>query len=134
MPGPGSGVGCPLPIRCRDSVRWVGFGVVRSRWASTIAPSAAVISRALVISNGNTYVVKISVARPGMLFEPNAAVAGAAGPIAACPTTRDSSTSRPMPTTAAASRWPRIVSMTESADVIPTIMSTNRNSISTAPV
>ena len=39
-----------------------------------------------------------------------------------------------MPPMAAHSRWPRIVSMIESAAVMPTIMSTNRNSISTAPV
>ena len=33
---------------------WVGFGVSRSRWASTIAPMAAVISRALVASKAKT--------------------------------------------------------------------------------
>ena len=36
----------------------------RSRCASTIAPSAAVISSALVTSNANTYLVKISAAEP----------------------------------------------------------------------
>ena len=33
---------------------WVGLGSRRSRWASTIAPSAAVISRALVASKAKT--------------------------------------------------------------------------------
>src|SRR5665811_22940 len=70
VPGPGSGVGRPLATRRRASTRWVGFGVVRSRWASTIAPSAAVISRALVISNGKTYLVKISTARSLTLSAP----------------------------------------------------------------
>ncbi len=54
VPGPGSGVGRPLATLRVDSIRWVGRGVVRSRCASTIAPSAAVISRALVTSKGNT--------------------------------------------------------------------------------
>ena len=44
----------PLSIFARDTSRWVGLRVVRSRCARTIAPSAAVISRALVTSNGNT--------------------------------------------------------------------------------
>ena len=39
-----------------------------------------------------------------------------------------------MPASPAHSRWPLIVSMIESAALMPTIMSTNRNSISTAPV
>src|SRR5262249_52339807 len=63
-PGGGSGATWPLSILRRATSRCVGLGVVRSRCASTIAPSAAVISRALVTSNGNTYVVKISCARP----------------------------------------------------------------------
>jgi hypothetical protein len=54
VPGPGSGAGRPLATRSRDRSRWVGLGVMRSRCASTMAPSAAVISRALVTSNGNT--------------------------------------------------------------------------------
>src|SRR5260370_4611099 len=70
VPGPGNGVGRPLATRRRDSIRWVGFGLVRSRCASTIAPSAAVISRAPVASNGNTYLVKTSVARPLTFSEP----------------------------------------------------------------
>ena len=77
------------PPAGRDRSRCVGFGLVRSRCASTIAPSAAVISSALVTSNGNTYVVKISLASPVTLSAPFAAVVGAAGPIAACPMTED---------------------------------------------
>ena len=54
--------------------------------------------------------------------------------IEACPTMRLSSTSRAIPATPAASRCPGIVSRKESAVLTPTIMSTNRNSMSTAPV
>ncbi len=53
-PGGGSGWTWPLSILRRATSRCVGLGEVRSRCASTIAPSAAVISRALVTSNGNT--------------------------------------------------------------------------------
>src|SRR5215469_1506728 len=133
-PGPGSGVGCSLSTRCRDRSRWVGLGARRSRWASTMAPSAAVISSAAVASNGNTYVVKIRRAMPCTLRVPYRAVAGAAGPIAACPTIRASSTNRAIPATAAPSRCPGMFSCSESLALTPTIMSTNRNSISTAPV
>ena len=117
-----------------DRSRWVGLGLVRSRCASTIAPSAAVISRALVTSNGKTYVVKMRAAIAPTFADPKFGPPGAAGPMTACPTTRLSSTSRPIPARPAASRWPLIVSVTESAEVTPTIMSTKRNSISTAPV
>ena len=99
-----------------------------------MAPSAAVISRAAVTSNGKTYLVKISVASPRTLLTPYRIPAGAAGPIAACPMTRLSSTRNAMAATPAASRWPAIVSRRESFELTPTIMSTNRNSISTAPV
>jgi len=40
--------------RCLLCSRWDSRGTMRSRWASTIAPSAAVMSRALVTSNGKT--------------------------------------------------------------------------------
>ena len=133
-PGPGSGVGCPPATRCFDMSRWVSLGAMRSRWASTIAPSAAVISRAAVASNGNTYLLKISCARPWMFAVPYWAPAGAAGPITACPTMRASSTSRAIPATPAPSRCPGMFSLSESTALTPTIMSTNRNSISTAPV
>ena len=72
-----------------------------------MAPSAAVISRAVVTSNGNTYLVKIRVASPLMLA---AAVRGAArgrgGPMAACPTIRLEQDQQADPGEAAASRWP----------------------------
>ena len=45
-------------------VRWVRFWVSRSRCASTIAPSAAVISSAEVTSKANTYLVNSSCASP----------------------------------------------------------------------
>ena len=85
-------------------------------------------------SNGYTYVVKIRRGDAVTLALPNFAVAGAAGPMAAWPTVRTSSTSRAIPARPAASRCPLIVSTMESAAVTPTIISTNRNSISTAPV
>src|SRR5581483_4269790 len=52
-PGPGSGASCAPPRSTRSSIRsrWVRLGVVRSRCASTIAPSPAVMSSALVASN-----------------------------------------------------------------------------------
>jgi len=112
----------------------VGLGVVRSRCASTIAPSAAVISRALVASNGNTYVVKISVARPVRLAALLAAVAGCAAPIAACPIPTISSTANAPPAMPAHRRCPLIVSTSESPEVMPISITTNRKSISTAPV
>ena len=46
----------------------------------------------------------------------------------------ESSTSRPIPASPAATRWPLIVSTIESLARMPTIIRTNRNSISTAPV
>ncbi len=51
VPGGGRVETCSPRTRASDSSRCVGLGVRRSRWASTIAPSAAVISRALVTSN-----------------------------------------------------------------------------------
>ena len=134
MPGPGSGAGRPLATRWAARSRWVGFGLMRSRCASTIAPTAAVISRALVISNGYRYLVKIRLASVVTFPLPNLALFGAAGPITALPTTRLSRTSMAIPPSVAHSRWPRIVSMIESAAEMPTIIKTNRNSMRTAPV
>ena len=92
------------------------------------------ISSAPVTSNGNTYVVKISVASPVRLSAPFAAVSGSAGPMAACPMPRIRSTNRPIAASPAASRWPLIVSTIESDELMPISISTNRNSMSTAPV
>ena len=41
---------------------------------------------------------------------------------------------KPRPQTAASQRWPLSVSLSESAAVTPTSMTTNRNSIMIAPV
>ena len=49
------------------SSRWVLRRSKRSRWASTIAPRAAVISSAPVSSNAHRYWVKISAASPSTL-------------------------------------------------------------------
>ncbi len=99
-----------------------------------MAPTAAVISRALVISNGNRYLVKIRFAS-ALTFElPNLAVALGAPPITAFPTTRASRISIAMPASPAHRRCPLMVSMIESAALMPTIMRTNRNSMRTAPV
>ena len=112
----------------------MGFGVVRSRCASTIAPTAAVISSAPVTSNGNTYVVKISRASPVRLADPFAAVNGLAGPMAACPMLTIRITNRPIAASPAAIRWPLMVSTIESDELMPISMRTKRNSMSTAPV
>src|SRR3984957_13612192 len=64
-PGPGSGVGYPPgPNRSMDISRCVLRRSKRSRCARIIAPTAAVISRALVSSNAHRYCEKISAARP----------------------------------------------------------------------
>ncbi len=78
--------------------------------------------------------VKISCARPVRLSVLLAAVCGAAVPIAACPMPTMSRHARPMPASAAHSRWPLIVSISDSAELMPISMTTNRKSISTAPV
>jgi hypothetical protein len=62
------------------------------------------MSRALVASKGNTYVVKISVAIPVRLPTPPFATDWVAGPRAAWPRPRKSSTTRAIPAMAAASR------------------------------
>src|SRR5919112_1069019 len=67
-PGAGRPV-CSRPSRNRCSARsrWVTRSLSRSRWASTMAPIAAVISSALVTSNAQTYWVKILPAMPTTL-------------------------------------------------------------------
>ncbi len=78
--------------------------------------------------------VKISRASPVRLSVLLAAVGGAGDPIAACPMPTMSSTARPMPASAAHSRWPLITSTSDSDELVPISMTTNRNSIRTAPV
>ncbi len=58
-PGAAAGRGAARSRRSRGPAAaarsaWVGFGVSRSRWASTIAPTAAVISSAQVTSKAKT--------------------------------------------------------------------------------
>ena len=65
---------------------------------------------------------------------PLAAVAGGAPPMAAWPMPRNKITSRPMAARPAHSRWPLIVSTSESAELMPISIRTNRNSMRTAPV
>ena len=64
-PGVGSGPGCTpssANLRIRSPARsfCVRFAVSRSRWASIIAPSAAVISSAEETSKAHTYLVNSS--------------------------------------------------------------------------
>lgn len=105
--------------------------------ASTIAPSAAVISRAEVSSNGNRYCVKIS--RPSPPAAPPAGVYGSSGAAGVTFTSERNnpaaiSAASPMPSSVAAIRCPRSTSTTESELSRPTSISTNRNSIMIAPV
>src|SRR5882757_473851 len=134
---PGAGIGVTMPPslnRCTDSICWVRRSPMRSRWVSTMAPSAAVISRPLVTSKANTYLVKISVASASTL--PLALVRSRPWnvPMAALPNPASSRMPKPSPASMAAMRCPRMVSISESAESTPTTMSTNRNSIMTAPV
>ena len=135
-PGLGSGVTCrPARTRACISSRWVGFGVSRSRCVSTIAPSAAVMSRALVTSKAKTYRVKTRCASPVVLPSALALARPRSGTATmALPMPTISSPAKPSPSTTAAIRCPRSVSTSESDASTPTSMSTNRNSIMTAPV
>src|SRR4051812_14683589 len=134
-PGPGSGVGCPPEKRARAISRWVIALADFSLCASTIAPSAAVMSSALVISKAKTYFVNSSRAMPTTL--PSALTSSRPAPPPS-PTPLAiavmSSPAKPRPRTNAASRWPRSVSTSESLESTPTSIRTNRNSIRTAPV
>ncbi len=110
--------------------------VSRSRWASTIAPSAAVINRADVASKANTYRLKIRAARPCTL-PPLAALASvrpSGSPTMAFPVAKITKAPNPTPASAASGRWPLIVSTRESAASTPTSIRTNKKSIKIAPV
>src|SRR5918998_1634983 len=68
-PGPGSVCGRSVRKRARESSFWVGrVPASRSMWASTMAPTAAVISSALVTSNASRYRVNSSPAIASMLL------------------------------------------------------------------
>ena len=74
---------------------------------------------------------------PGTLpfqFAPPAASPTGVTSVNARPTAPTSSTASPTPNSSAAARWPRSTSTTESELSRPTSISTNRNSIITAPV
>jgi hypothetical protein len=129
------GVGRGPLKRARDSSFCVAFLVTRSRCASTIAASAAVMSSAEVISKANTYLVNSCRASERMLPPcPVAAARPASGANTRLPMASTISVTKPSPAIAAQNRCPRIVSTSESELSTPTSMSVNRNSIMTAPV
>src|SRR3954447_6859420 len=134
-PGAGRPV-CSRPSRNRRSARsrWVTLAWIRSRWASTIAPIAAVISSALVTSNAHTYWVKILPAMPTTLPSAFASVSPTGLAKVTEPTAVMIRTPSPRASSRPTQRWPAIVSTSESAESTPTSMSTKRNSIMTAPV
>lgn len=139
-PGPGMDpTRLPLWKRSSTSSFCVFFDGFPSRptKARIIAPSAAVISSADVSSNANRYSVKSFV--PRLTTLPPLVVFASARPtgcteVSARATEPTIRTANPMPSNAAASRWPRMTSTTESELSRPTIISTNRNSIMIAPV
>ena len=102
-----------------------------------MAPTAAVISSAEVASKANTYRLKIRAARP---CDVAAVLALAASQTDGLPDDRvadgehqqaaEADARRGRPRT----RWPLIVSTSESAVSTPTSISTKRNSIKIAPV
>src|SRR5882724_10484819 len=133
-PGPGSGEirSCSPRSRASTVARWPFLAALRDcEKASSMAPSAAVISSAEVSSNGNRYWVNTSRPMPptlpfAALATPRPTGCTAASELASAPT---SSTANARPKIAPASRWPRSTSTTESELSRPTSISTNRNSI-----
>src|SRR3954468_23970323 len=135
-PGPGSVPCRSVRKRARESSFWLRrLPGSRSMCASTIAPTAAVISRALVTSNASRYLVKSSSASAGRFPAPPLAftpVTGRSWVARAMPApTRPA---KPMPRMIAATRWPRRASTTESDESRPTSISTKRKRIMIAPV
>ena len=92
------------------------------------------ISSALVNSNAHRYREKISAAKPSTLPLALALVSPAKPPVAALPMAAISRMPKPIPVITAATRWPRSVSFSDSAESTPISISTNKNSIITAPV
>ena len=138
-PGGGSGPRCrPVSAYARTrsaaSWAWLGFGVSRSRCASTIAPTAAVISSAEVTSKAKTYRENRMLASASMLPSLLTSERPTTVPRESWPTPTTRVTPRISPPRIANSRWPRIVSTTESEASTPTSISTKRNSIRIAPV
>ena len=99
-----------------------------------MAPSAAVISSALVISKVQTYLPKMRLATPVTLPPALAWVSPTGWPNVTPPTAATSSAPRPSASSRDAHCCPLIVSTSESEESTPTSMRTNRNSIITAPV
>ena len=100
-----------------------------------MAPSAAVMSRALVISKTQTYWPKISSATPVTL--PVLALTSARpfmSPRVTAPMAVKSRPPSPKARSSEAHFWPLIVSTSESDESTPTSIRTNRKSIMTAPV
>src|SRR3954452_7879284 len=120
--------------RSAASSRWVLRRSNRSRWASTMAPRAAVMSSAPVSSNAHRYLVNISAASPWTL-PPALACPRPVNPATdTFPIPAMSRTPKPTPVTIAAMRCPRMVSTSDSDRSTPISITTNRNSIITAPV
>lgn len=99
-----------------------------------MAPTAAVMSRAPVISKAKTYFVKIRAARPSTLPPALAWARPLNSDSDALPMPAQSRIPKPRPHRRASQRWPLMVSFRESAAVTPTSMTTKRNSIMIAPV
>ncbi len=99
-----------------------------------MAPSAAVISSALVTSNAKTQREKRMLAMPWMLPSELASESPTTAPSAVWLRATTSTTPSSSPAAVAISRWPLMVSTTESDASTPTSISTNRNSIRIAPV
>lgn len=99
-----------------------------------MAPTAAVMSRAPVISKAKTYFVKMRAARPSTLPFAFASVRPLNSVREALPMPAISSTPKPRPHSRASHRCPLMVSFSESAAVTPTSITTNRKSIMIAPV
>lgn len=120
--------------RWAASSRWVLGAFTCSRWVSTMAPIAAVISSAPVTSKAQTYLVKISRARPCTLPSALASARPVKWSSLALAMPAISSTPNPRPQNTAANRWPFSCSLRESSEVTPTSIITNRKSIMIAPV
>ncbi|CAM5476813.1 hypothetical protein STENM327S_08319 [Streptomyces tendae] len=99
-----------------------------------MAPTAAVMSRAPVISKAKTYLVKTRDAMPSTLPFALAWARPVNSVTEALPMPATSRMPKPSPDSRASQRCPLMVSFSESAAVTPTSITTNRNSIMMAPV
>lgn len=125
-----------LPLRTRSSAcsRCDLFFSTRSRWVSSVAPTAATVSSAPITSKATTYLVNSSEASAGTLPGALAAPSPLKSPTVTWPIPAISRMPSPSAQQAASQRCPFSVSLRESAVLTPTSISTNRNSIMTAPV